>query len=228
VVQPATDATPDDAWARTLQRAVDAQGRIDFRAVAADPADLGAFVGWIAVMSPARDPVRFPSRADRLAYYLNAYNALAMYAVLYSGRLPEDQVRFFVLIGLDVGGETISLYGLENDVIRPIGEPRVHFALNCMVRSCPRLPRQPFAAARLDAQLDAAAREFLNEPRNVRLDPAARTVRLSSILKWYAADFLAVQPTLIAYVNQYRDRAQQIPADYDVGFLPYDWTLNQQ
>jgi hypothetical protein len=222
------DASPYDAWARTLQRAVDEQGRIDFRAVAADPADLGAFVGWIAQVSPAHDPARFPSRADRLAYYLNAYNALAMYAVLYSGRLPQDKIRFFALSGLDVGGATISLYALENDVIRPLGEPRVHFALNCMVRSCPRLPRQPFDAARLDAQLDQAAREFLNQPRNVQVDPAARTVRLSSILKWYAADFLAVQPTLIAFVNRYRDPAQQIPPDYDVAFLPYDWTLNQQ
>ena len=127
-----------------------------------------------------------------------------MYAVLYSGRLPQDRIRFFYLTGLDVGGKPISLYALENHVIRPLGEPRVHFALNCMVRSCPRLPREPFDAARLDAQLDREARRFLNEERNVQVDPAARTVRLSSILKWYEADFLAAQPSLIAYVNQYR------------------------
>lgn len=227
VVVPTTDTSPYDPWRRTLERAVDEQGRIDFRAVAADPADLDAFVGWIATVSPERDRARFPTAADRLAYYLNAYNALAMYAVLHSGRLPKDRIRFFLLTGLDVGRRPTSLYTLENDVIRPLGEPRLHFALNCMVRSCPRLPRQPFEAAQLDAQLDRAAREFLNEERNVQLDPAARRVRLSSILKWYKKDFLATQPSLIAYVNQYRDAGRQIPADYDVAFLPYDWRLNQ-
>jgi hypothetical protein len=95
-----------------------------------------------------------------------------------------------------------------------------------MVRGCPRLPRQPFEAARLDAELDREARRFLNEERNVRVDPAARTVHLSSILKWYESDFLAVRPTLIEYVNQYRE--VPIGADYDVEFLPYDWTLNQR
>src|SRR4029453_8106976 len=87
--------------------------------------------------------------------------------------------------------------------------------------------RQPFEAAQLDAQLDRAARQFLNEERNVELDHGARRVRLSSILKWYKKDFLATQPSLIAYVNQYREPGRQIPADYNVAFLPYDWTLNQ-
>jgi Protein of unknown function, DUF547 len=223
VVLPPGSGGPTAAWGRTLARVVDDEGRIDFRAVAAD---LDAFVGWVATVSPARDPELFPTRAERLAYYLNAYNALAMYNVLHSGRLPRDKVRFFLLTRLDVGGEPISLYALENHVIRPLGEPRIHFALNCMVRGCPRLPRQPFEPARLDAQLDREARRFLNEERNVRVDAAARTVHLSSILNWYESDFLAAQPTLIDYVNQYRDAP--IPADYDVEFLPYDWTLNQQ
>src|SRR4029450_9257343 len=152
---------------RALERAGAKRGPIDFRAVAADPADLDAFVGWIATVSPERDRARFPTAADRLAYYLNAHHAPAMYAVLPSGRLPKDRIRFFLLTGLDVGRRPTSLYTLENDVIRPLGEPRVQLALNCMVRSCPRLPRQPFEAAQLDAQLDRAARQFLNEERNV-------------------------------------------------------------
>jgi hypothetical protein len=135
-------------------------------------------------------------------------------------------VRFFYRDRLLLGGERTSLYALENAVIRPMGEPRVHFALNCMARGCPRLPRVPFLADRLDVQLDDAARLFFSESRNVVLDRATRTVRFNEILRFYTRDFLEKAPSLIAYVNRYRP--EPIPADWKVEFIPYDWTLNRQ
>jgi hypothetical protein len=80
-------------------------------------------------------------------------------------------------------------------------------------------------ASRLDAQLDAAARLFVNEARNVLVVPERRTVRLSSIFEFYTGDFLAAAPSLLAYVNRYR--TEPVPEDYEVEFIPYDWTLNQ-
>ena len=59
----------------------------------------------------------------------------------------------------------MSLYTYENDVIRPLGDPRVHVSLNCMVRGCPRLPRSPFSGKVLQKQLEALAIEFFNEKR---------------------------------------------------------------
>jgi hypothetical protein len=104
----------------------------------------------------------------------------------------------------------------------------VHFALNCMVRSCPRLPQAAFSADQLEAQLEAAAREFLNDPRNVRVDSAAREVWLSSILDFYTEDFAAdgKHRSLIEYVNRYRD--EPVDPGMTVKFIPYDWTLNRQ
>jgi len=109
-------------------------------------------------------------------------------------------------------------------VIRPLGEERVHFALNCMVRGCPRLPREPFGSGELDARLDAAAREFAGDPRHARVEDGK--LRLSPILDWYEEDFLQVAPSLVAYLNRYRD--EPLPQDLDVRFLKYDWTLNAQ
>ncbi|MFY9552990.1 MAG: DUF547 domain-containing protein, partial [Thermoanaerobaculia bacterium] len=214
---------------RVLARHVDEAGRIDFAGLAKAPADLETYVTWVWVVSPASNPREFPTRESVLAYYLNAYNALAMYNVLQSGIPPELEsikVRFFYRNRLPMGGKRISLYDLENRLVRPIGDPRVHFALNCMVRSCPRLPREPFVAERLDAQLDAAAREFLNDKRNVDLLPGSRTARVSMILNWYEKDFLIKAPNLAAYIARYR--AARIPARYEIEFIPYDWTLNRQ
>jgi hypothetical protein len=79
---PEVGASPQGAWAAVLSRHVDDKGRIDFAGVAAKPQDLEVFVAWLATTSPAKDPGAFPSKEARLAYWLNAYNALAMYNVV--------------------------------------------------------------------------------------------------------------------------------------------------
>ena len=216
---------PEAAFARVLERHVSATGSIDFAAIRREPADLEAYVAWAAHDGPRSTPADFPDRATRLAYYLNTYNALAMWNVVSGSWEPAQKIRFFFLTRLPIDGGSLSLYSLENGVIRPFGDPRIHFALNCMVRGCPRLPRVPFVASRLDAQLDAAARLFVNEARNVLVVPERKTVRLSSIFEFYTGDFLAVAPSLLAYVNRYRK--EPVPEDYEVEFIPYDWTLNQ-
>ena len=218
---------PMQAWAEVLRTRVDGVGRVDFRGLAADPAPLEAYVASIADAEPATD---LPGRDGLIAFRINSYNALAMYDVIRSG-IPErlsllDRLSFFKLKKFVVRGREISLYDYETDVIRPMGEERVHFALNCMAVSCPRLPQTPFTAAGLDRELDSAARLFFSEPRNVTVDDATRTVFLSAIMDFYTEDFLKKAPSLIAYVNRYR--AQPIPADYQVRFFPYDWTINIQ
>lgn len=224
---PETPAEAETAWAAVLERFVDDGGAIDFAGLAKESADLDRYVAALAREDPQSRPEAFPSRQDALAFYLNAYNALAMFGVLRSGIPPElgsIKVRFFYRNRFELGGRSISLYSLENRIVRPMGDPRVHFALNCMVRGCPRLPREPFRGPQLEAELDRAAREFFAEERNVRLDPPRRRVFFSEILRFYTKDFLAKAPSLAAYANLYR--SEPIPEDWSVEFLPYDWTLN--
>jgi Protein of unknown function, DUF547 len=230
---PASLAEALDLWSNVLTRFVDEQGRTDFDALAADRNALDKFVAYVERVSPATAPELFPRRADVLAYHLNAYNALAMRGVIDEGITDGftsffKRQMFFRLRKVTVGGQSMSLSAYENDVIRPLGEPRVHFALNCMVRSCPRLPQTAFSAEELEAQLEAAAKEFLNDPRNVRVDGPAREVWLSTILDFYTEDFApdGKRESLIEYVNRYRD--ERIDPSFVVKFLTYDWTLNRQ
>ncbi len=220
------EPSPQQAWASVLHDRVDGEGRVDFTGIQRDPALLDAYVSYVAATAPEG----FAVRQERLAFLINSYNALSMGHVVRSG-IPErlsllGRLRFFKLTHVVVGGRRLSLYDYENDVIRPMDEERVHFVLNCMSVSCPRLPRTPFTAAALDRQLDAAARQFFAEPRNVQVDDARHVVRLSAILDFYATDFLRHAPGLIAYVNRYR--AQPLPMSYRVEFLEYDWTINRQ
>jgi len=226
----ADDAAANAAWARVLQRFVDNQGRVDFAGLARDRADLDRYVAWVARVTPDNRPQVFGNITAALAHHINAYNAVAMYGVLDSG-LPDTlagwrKVGFFFLKRYQIAGQPTSLYAYENNVIRKLQDPRMHFALNCMSVGCPRLPREPFRAETLDAQLDRETRAFFAEPRNLRVDAASKTVFLSEILKFYPDDFLAFAPSLVAYANRYAP--VPAPLDHTVRFTPYDWTVNHQ
>lgn len=220
-------------WATVLEQYVDAEGRTDFVALSHNRAPLDNFVAWLANHGPRTTPQAYTSSNAILAYHINAYNALAMHGVLERG-IPENfssffkRASFFRFREIIVDGMETNLYDYENDIIRPLGDPRVHFVLNCMVRDCPRLPREPLREATLDADLERLTREFLNSPKYVRPDPAKRAVAVSAILDFYTRDFVASgrADDLLPYINRYRDTA--LPADYRVRFLDYDWRINQQ
>ncbi len=236
-----------------LQRHVDASGRVDYAAAATDRADLDRYVAAIAQASPDSHPERFPDDDARLAYWINAYNASAIAIVL--AHAPIESVRdvrppralfflprlagFFYLQRVTLGGEDVSLYALENAIVRRrFPDPRIHFALNCASAGCPRLPARAFTAEGLDAELERETRRFVDEERNVRLDADARSLHLSSIFDWYEGDFTRWletrhpdrEPSLRNYVLLHlpagKAAALEACTDCDTAFIPYDWTLN--
>jgi len=222
---------PDEAlaaWSRVLDSFVDARGTVDFEALSRDRSDLDRYVRFVA-------ETRLDTSAGaphRLAHMINAYNALAMFNVIESG-IPHshaglNKLVFFVGRKLQVGGQAMSLYHFENEVIRPftrrLGDPRVHFALNCMALSCPVLPRVPFAPGLLDEQLERESRAFFARPQNFRIDAAARTVWLNEVLKFYSEDFVPAHGrNLIEYANRFAP--QPAPLDHTIAFTPCDWTI---
>jgi Protein of unknown function, DUF547 len=216
-------------YAAVLQRHVNDQGEVDFAALQQDKTASGLLALESYVQAIAATPLNAATTPEaRLAHMINSYNALSMYNIVASG-IPTShaglaKVKFFVLRKFDIGGKQISLYDFENDIIRKLGEPRIHFALNCSAVSCPVLPRIPFTAAGLNEELDREAREFFAKPENLRIDHDRRTVFFNEILKFYTEDFTpAHAPSLIAYAQRYS--AQSIPVDYKIAFTPYDWTV---
>jgi hypothetical protein len=215
------------AWARVLSSHVNARGEVDFEALANDRGDLESYVRHVA-----QTPLTSLEGPQRLAHMINAYNALSMFNVLQSG-VPTThagwaKLRFFVLRKFDIGGQALSLYSFENDVIRPttraLNDPRVHFALNCSAVSCPVLPHVPFTADALDAELERETRAFFARPENFSVDAEQRTVWLSELLNFYPEDFIPrPAASLLAYANRYAPRPA--PLDFSVRFTPYDWTI---
>jgi hypothetical protein len=216
-------------YAAVLQSHVNDQGEVDFAALQQDKTASGLPALESYVQAIAATPLNAAATPQaRLAHMINSYNALSMYNVIASG-IPAShaglaKVKFFVLRKFDIGGTPISLFDFENDIIRKLDEPRIHFALNCSAVSCPVLPRTPFTAPGLNEELDRETRAFFARPENLRIDDGQRTVFFNEILKFYTEDFTpAHAPSLIAYAQRYS--TQSIPADYKIAFTPYDWTV---
>jgi hypothetical protein len=218
------------AWARVLERHVNEHGDVDFLALSKDRRDLDTMLRHVAAQ-----PLSTGTVAERLAHMINAYNALSMANVVDSGIPASNEsfiakLRFFVFKRFAIGGEQLSLYSFENSVIRPlansVSDPRIHFALNCSARSCPKLPREPFRAATLDAQLERETRAFFARADAYCVDRSERRVWLSEILAFYPEDFVPrVAASLVAYASRYAPGAPAIPNDWGTRFSTYDWSI---
>lgn len=245
-----------DDFDRVLQRYVDDQGLVDYARLKDDPEDIDRYYLLLSTYSPDSHPSLFPTEQSKLAYWINAYNAAVIKTVLNYYPISSvedveppkalfffpDKSGFFLFQRLTFGGETTSLYYLENGVIRKrFRDPRIHFAINCAARGCPRLPRRPFTAQHLNDQLDRETRKFLSEERNLRVDHQEKTIYLSSIFDWYESDFLdwymgrypEQEATLPNYVALYLSEKESTElrrnaGSYEVRFIPYDWRLNDK
>lgn len=241
------------AFEELLQRFV-VNNKVDYAAWYADPqaiAQLDSYLAAVAAYSPDNAPQRFPTKNDGKAYWLHVYNALVIKAVLDHWPLesvndvkaPVEIVQgygFFYRLGFVVGGQKINLYDIEKEkVLKQWNDPRAHFVLNCASSSCPVIrPSLPTGDA-LEPHLVKATQEFINDPNNVNIDPAARRLRLSRIFEWYQSDFIndlhrrglpsphgIVDYLIDAAPPQLKPSLQQAVA-YKIEYVDYDWNLNK-
>ena len=163
------------------------EGLIDYDAVAKDP----GFAATVADIAAAELGDSSPDSV--LAFYINAYNVLAVNGIL-NGRSPGSsfgKLRFFYRTKHIVAGEGVSLNALEKRRIRTFGEPRIHFAIVCASASCPPLRSEAYLPQRLEEQLDDNTRLFINDTAKNRFDIDNGVADISKIFKWFSEDFEA-------------------------------------
>jgi len=178
------------------------------------------------------DPVALRTQENELAFFINAYNTLAIKGIL-DGHSPVTfwgRYRFFKRQKFLVSGETTSLEDLEQDRIIPLGDPRIHFAIVCASLSCPRLSSRAYEPKTVDLQLRSSAVQFINDPTRNRFDLDRRIAFLSMIFKWYAEDFERAGGTLQQYLARFVTDAEVQDAlrldQFELRYVEYDWHLN--
>lgn len=179
-------------------------------------------------------------RPEQFAFWSNLYNAKTIDVIL--DKYPVKSIKDINLGGglltlvtggpwkakiMKVKGRELSLDDIEHGILRPVfKDPRVHYAVNCASFGCPNLADEALTGAKLEAQLDAGAKAYVNHPRGVRVEGGK--VKASSIYSWFQADFGGSEKGVLDHLRKYAapelkaklDAATGI-ADYD-----YDWSLN--
>lgn len=237
------------AYADVLKRHV-RYPRVDYAALKADRARLDRAVAEFA--SPASAGERGWSREQRMAFWINAYNAFTLRAIVdhYPIRsawltvYPRNSIRQIDGVWTEVkwqaAGRTVSLDEIEHGILRPtFKDARIHFAVNCASVSCPPLAGEPYRPKTLSAQLDQAGRRYLASEEGLQIDGEA--FRVSSIFKWYGDDFIGQHARLAPGTGDARERAilgavvrygPSAAANLarsgrsSIGYLSYDWSLN--
>lgn len=165
---------------------------------------------------------------QKIAFYLNAYNILAMNMVTENWPVKKlnslgglfEQV-WDKPAGI-IDGKTVTLGEIEHEILRKFGEPRVHFAMNCASMSCPDLRTEAYRAEILDSQLDNQVEAFLTQDykgSHLKGD----TLYVSKIFKWFAADFHP-QGGVDAFIRRYK---HDLPEDTNIEpSLSYNWNIN--
>lgn len=225
------------AWQRVLDTYVRPDGAVDYAAIHA----AGALDGFLGELAIAEEP---RGRSDRVAFWLNAYNALTV--DLIADQYPVASIRdldggkVWDTRRFPVANRSMTLNEIENRVLRPMGDPRVHAGLNCASKGCPPLFREAFVGSKIDTQLVAASKRWM-ETTGARVDVTGRTVSLSKIFEWYGEDFVGMNNADIPgfdgktegaldYVARYVSEEQAaflLRGGYKVGWLEYDWALNK-
>ena len=224
--------------------------RVDYAALTKGRASLDTAVA--AVAAPAEVEEARWTREQRLAFWINAYNALTLRAIVdhYPIRSawltlqPRNSIRqidgVWTKLTWRAAGRRVTLDDIEHTILRPqFKEPRVHFSITCASVGCPPLAAEPYRAATIDAQLDEAARRYLASPQGLLVD--GDTLRVSKILDWYGEDFVArfapdatgradrTDQAIRGLVGRFGPAAAAELArkpSTRIRFLDYDWSLN--
>jgi hypothetical protein len=238
----ATTQVDHTSFARLLaafvRRGDDGVARVDYARFKAE--GHGELKSYIATLA-ANDPATL-ARAEQFAFWANLYNAKTLDIVL--DHYPVRSIKDIALGGgllaavtggpwkakvVAVAGLDLSLDDIEHGILRPVfKDPRVHYAVNCASIGCPNIGTEPLSADRLDAQLDAAARAFVNHPRGATVGDDGLVV--SSIYSWFKSDFGATDIAVIAHLKRYADKplAARLRTVSEIADHSYDWSLNDQ
>jgi len=208
------------------------RGRVDYAALLKSRKALS---GYLIRLGKA-DWTKLATRAEKFAFWINAYNACTLEGVL--NTLPADPASwagysvvrikgFWKKQTYRVSGKLRTLDEIEHKLLRPVfKDARLHMAIVCASTSCPPLRSEAYTGQHLERQLDQQTRQFVADRTNVQIDVAARTLRLNQLFNWFKKDFGGVPQFLARHVSQAKTRTALERGNWKVSYSKYDWSLN--
>ncbi len=174
---------------------------------------------------------KLKTKEEKLAFYLNAYNAIVIAQVIENlpMRSPRDVKGFNDRLKHLVGNKPYTLDELVKKIQTDFPDPRVTFAMNGGALGFAPLPSSAFHGDSLNPQLDSITVSFVNSARYVRLDKKAKVLYVSRLFEWHEKEFEAATGSVRTFLklNLPEEFRLALEAEsYELKYLPFDWSLN--
>lgn len=207
-------------WTALLQKNVSKSGVVNYKGFKKEGKALSTYLNELS----ANVPTKSWSRNATLAYWINAYNAYTVKLIVdnYPTKSIKDINDPWGKKFISLEGKKYSLEGIENEILRKMDEPRIHFAINCASVSCPNLSNEAYTEANLEQQLKAAAKSFINDKSKNAI--TANKIEVSKIFDWFGDDFKK-KGSVIDFLNLYS--TTKINGNAQVNYKVYNWNLNE-
>ncbi len=211
------------AFDALLKKYVSSSGKVNYKGFKSEFSKLKSYTAKLTATPPASSW----SRNEKLAYWINVYNAFTIQLILENYPISSitkiDNGKPWDRKFIKIGSKTYSLNQVENEIIRPtFKEPRIHFAVNCAAVSCPKILNAAFVADKLESQLTKQTKYFVNNTSKNKL--SQNSIQVSKIFEWYAVDFKSAGG-VAAFVKKYANSS--VSSSAKVSYLEYKWDLNE-
>jgi len=233
------DASLFDALLRANVR----DGRVNYQHIREHPDSLEAFLEHINFLGPQSQPDLFATSSAQTAYYLNAYNAGVIAAVIVEDdRTTMHDIRQPPLdhsYRFRVDGRIVTLSDIRALARRAAGDDcRVEFAMCDAAIGSPKLYNQAFDADRLPRQLIRLSQEAVADPQMVMVDHETQRLKVGmaiwsnkqAFIDTYKRETGSESGTVLNCLmhlatparREYLNRA----TGFSVHLLPFERTLN--
>jgi hypothetical protein len=211
------------------------EGKVNYNKIISTPADLKRLNDYLTTLGTAE--VSLLTRDERLAFWINAYNAFTVKLILnhYPLKSIKDIKNPWKQKLWYAGGEKLSLDDIEHIKLRKeFREPRIHFAIVCASIGCPELYPEAFEKDKIEQMLNLITRNFFAEHRNFQLKASGKmtTIYLNRIFKWFKNDFGKDDKQMVEFIFPYVQKQDRdlikVSDDVTIKYLNYDWSLNDR
>jgi hypothetical protein len=220
-----TETNTHSAFDNLLKKYVSIQGKVNYQGFLKDKTKLQAYLKSLESIKVSK-----LNKNEQLAFWINVYNASTIDQILRNYPIKSikdiaDGKVWDKALPYKFNGKALTLNDIEHHkLLQTFNDPRIHFAINCAAKSCPKLSNRAFTAENVQHQLSTNTSAFLNNSDQNII--SKDKIELSQLFNWFKADFIKANGSVIAFINKFSK--QKISNKQDITFIEYNWDLNSK
>ena len=163
-----------------FQKNISKEGSVNYSKIKKDQKELKSLLNQINSQE-----IYSWDKNTKMAFWINTYNVFCINFIIqnYPVKSIKDIRNPWTSKTNYFENKAVSLNHIEHNILRKMGDPKIHFAIVCASESCPKLSNKAYKPNTLKEQLNDAAKEFVNDDSKNSI--SVNSIEISNIFKWF-------------------------------------------